>query len=656
MKREFAAYPLFVKDPFFSIWANDEEINRNNPVFWVGNKKILNGYIMADGRKLVFLGEGDGSFTQRYIRTEGFVTECAFTSDLLDLTVQFVSPLFPEDLTVLSCPVCYLKYDVVMKKEVEQATICFEAEERLCYDTVRDEERREAVTGTVTAFDGFECAVMGLERQLNLSCSRDLTGPDWGYWYISGETCSIEERDGRKYACGVNPLTEHGFFMIGFDDVVSINYFGRPLQGYYFREGKTICDAMQESYDHAEEIFRSCREHMEVYRKEWEPFGEEYVTLCNASLIQSIGAHKLVRDHVTGKTLFLSYECGSCGCIATLDVTYPSAPLFLRYNPELLRGMLYPIFEFAHKDVWVYPFAPHDVGIYPLVYGQYYALKSEGNKYVKGARYDTLPKVYADPVNKDYYDHNRQMPVEESANVLILTYAAYLCDGKEELIRQEFPIMQRWADYLSVHGKHPENQLCTDDFCGRKANNINLTIKAAVALYAFAQMCAAVGVEEAHSRYLKQARELASLVESYGEKFRHLPATFDDTDDTYSLKYNLAFDLFFGAGLFKKETYAREVSCYRENLHRYGVRLYSDINSTKSDWLAFVACFADDPKYREEIFSTITCHMRETAFRVPFGDWYDVEFPDKEESSLFRNRSVQGGIFMPVLIENKNRV
>ena len=83
MKREFAAYPLFVKDPFFSIWANDEEINRNNPVFWVGNKKILNGYIMADGRKLVFLGEGDGSFTQRYIRTEGFVTECAFTSDLL---------------------------------------------------------------------------------------------------------------------------------------------------------------------------------------------------------------------------------------------------------------------------------------------------------------------------------------------------------------------------------------------------------------------------------------------------------------------------------------------------------------------------------------------------------------------------------------------
>ncbi len=135
MKREFAAYPLFVKDPFFSIWADCEEINENHPIFWAGNKKILNGYVQAEDQKLVFLGEGDGSFTQTYIRTEGFVTECAFTSELLDLTVQFVSPLFLDDLTVLSCPVCYLKYDAVWKRPVKDASICFEAEERICYNT-----------------------------------------------------------------------------------------------------------------------------------------------------------------------------------------------------------------------------------------------------------------------------------------------------------------------------------------------------------------------------------------------------------------------------------------------------------------------------------------------------------------------------------------
>ena len=38
MKREFAAYPLFVKDPYFSLWANTETVNESAPVFWVGSR------------------------------------------------------------------------------------------------------------------------------------------------------------------------------------------------------------------------------------------------------------------------------------------------------------------------------------------------------------------------------------------------------------------------------------------------------------------------------------------------------------------------------------------------------------------------------------------------------------------------------------------
>ena len=370
MKREFSAYPLFVKDPFFSIWADNENINKTSPIFWVGNKKILNGYIIIGDKKMVFLGESDGSFEQLYIKTEGFTTECSFTSDILDLTVQFISPLFLDDLDVLSCPVCYLKYDVKLKKEIKDARICFEAEERIAYDTAKNEERKEETAGSVIDFGTFESAVIGLKRQLNLSYSQDEVGADWGYWHIAGETCAIEEREGRKYACATNSLKEQGFFMIGMDDVVSVNYFGRMLTGYYFRDGKTFCDAMQDAYDHAKDIFRRCDEYNHSYIKEWSKLGEEYVTLCNASLIQTIGAHKLVKDYESGDVLFLSHECGSCGCMATLDVTYPSSPLFLKYNPELVRCMLYPIFEFAHKKLWIYPFAPHDVGMFPLAYGQ----------------------------------------------------------------------------------------------------------------------------------------------------------------------------------------------------------------------------------------------------------------------------------------------
>ena len=90
-------------------------------------------------------------------------------------------------------------------------------------------------------------------------------------------------------------------------------------------------------------------------------YGGEYLKLCYASLRQSIAAHKAVADK-KGRLLFLSKECSSDGCIATVDVTYASMPLYLLYNPKLVAGMIYPIFDFARMPVWKEDFAPHDAG------------------------------------------------------------------------------------------------------------------------------------------------------------------------------------------------------------------------------------------------------------------------------------------------------
>ena len=153
--------------------------------------------------------------------------------------------------------------------------------------------------------------------------------------------------------------------------------------------------------------------------------GEDYALIVSAAYRQTIAAHKLVAD-LDGTPLFISKENDSNGCIGTLDVTYPSIPLFLKYNPELVLGMLRPIIKFAQSDAWKYEFTPHDVGQYPLANGQVYGLNKETGE----------------------LKEHMQMPVEECGNMLLMAAALLTCEKRPGLMMPHMDTLKTWAKYL----------------------------------------------------------------------------------------------------------------------------------------------------------------------------------------------------------------
>jgi hypothetical protein len=121
--------------------------------------------------------------------------------------------------------------------------------------------------------------------------------------------------------------------------------------------------------------------------------------------------------------------------------------------------------------------------------------------------------------------------------------------------------------------------------------------------------------------------------------------TFDQAD-TWSLKYNMVWDTMLGYGLFCETVKQNEIQLYLSKMNRYGVPLDCRSDYTKVDWLMWSTCITWDDHYFEQICRCIVNMLSETLDRVPFTDWY---YSSTADYHAFRNRSVVGGLFMPLL-------
>jgi len=423
---------------------------------------------------------------------------------------------------------------------------------------------------------------------------------------------------------GGQPVSRHA--LLAYTEDYAIEYLGRKLRPYWQRNGLTVEQMLAD----AESQYPALESRGDAFDRELtadleKTGGNAYAQLAILAYRQTLAAHGFAAD-VNGTPMLFPKENFSNGCISTVDVLYPSAPFFLFFNPLLLQAQLKPVLEYAALPRWKWPFAPHDLGTYPLADGQVYG----GGELTE----------------------DDQMPVEESGNLLILVAAMERELGNFDFARAYWPQFTQWAEYLREKGLDPSNQLSTDDFAGHLAHNANLSIKAIEALSAYAILARGVGKPEIGDEYSHLAADMAAKWQSMDLDGDHYKLAFDKPG-TWSQKYNLVWDQILDLKLFPPQVRQTELAFYLKHLNQFGLPLDNRADYTKLDWSVWTATLtdagkADEAEVYRQILERTQAWINEGPSRVPLTDWYDTK---TGKQMAFQARSVVGGVYIKALAD-----
>jgi hypothetical protein len=625
---------------------------------WTGSPQPIIGLARIDEETYRFMGaepSGVPVMQQTSLVVTPTRTIYTFTEKQVTLTATFFTPAFPKDLDVLSRPVTYLTFSVTTAVPHE-VTLMVDVNPVIAVNT-----RDEAVTWGRGRTAGLTVLSVGSRDQRVLNRPGDDLRIDWGYFRLAvpddqgarvaesasavrffTSTGELPEEDDldmprmpRDHAAHLAvalalgkvsnaPVVRH--ILLAYTEEYAIEYLGRRLRPYWQRNNETVQQMLRD----AETQYSTLVSRGESFDRDLTSDltaagGPGYAQIAILAYRQALAAHELAAD-ADGTPMLFPKENFSNGCISTVDVIYPSAPFFLFFNPTLLQAQLQPVMEYAALPRWKWPFAPHDLGTYPLADGQVYG-GGEASE-------------------------DDQMPVEESGNLLILVDALSREQNNWGFARQYWPQLTQWAEYLREKGLDPANQLSTDDFAGHLAHNANLSIKAIEALAAYSQMAEALGKTEVASEYSRLAQEMAAKWQTMAIDGDHYKLAFDNSG-TWSQKYNLVWDQILDLHLFPAAVRQTEIAFYLKHLNRFGLPLDNRRDYTKLDWEVWTATLADpaqpgSPDPFKALVDPIADWVNQGPTRVPLTDWYDAV---TGVQSGFQARSVVGGVYIKALAD-----
>ncbi|KAH9052374.1 hypothetical protein EDB87DRAFT_1722946, partial [Lactarius vividus] len=307
--------------------------------------------------------------------------------------------------------------------------------------------------------------------------------------------------------------------------------------------------------------------------------------------------------------------------VNAVETLYSAFPAFMYIDPELGGLFLEPLFRLQASPNYTSPYAAADLGLeYPNV--------TVGNPY-----------------------HNRG--VEQSGNMLIMTYAHARASGDGSLISRYYSLLTSWADYLSNSTLLNHDQSSADELSTN--NQTNLAIKGIIALEAMSKMSSIIEQTADVDKYSVLAASLYTQWKSLSlASDQHLFATYGQAD-SWTLGYNLFADVWLGTGVVESSVYSNH-STFVENLtststfSHFGLpvdSLGSDLSASVSSWNLFVAAMTPNQSLRTELISRV--HNR-ASYNTSAG-----VFPLNYDSTsgtaiLGRASPAQGAMYAPLAL------
>ena len=373
-------------------------------------------------------------------------TYYTFACGPVELDLVFTAPMLIDDLDLLSMPINYVSYQVrSVDRKQHDVQFYLSATPEMAVDKVN----QPTISTLLSNKNGMDYVRTGTIEQPILAKTGDNISIDWGYFYMpavngtvalagsevmdktfieTGKLALSKDRiESRKasempilaYVHDFGKITDaSSFTMLGYDEIDDIEYMYHRYKGYWARHGKTIFQAFDELKRDYSVIMDKCRAFdKRIYDDALAAGNVKYAEILSGSYRHVIAAHKLFEDN-EGHLLFFSKENNSDGCVNTVDLTYPEAPLFLVYNPELQKAMMTSIFEYSYTGRWIKPFAAHDLGFYPKANGQTYPT---------------------------------DMPVEEAGNMLILAAMISKLDGNTNYVNKYWNVIKHDGRYYLTY-------------------------------------------------------------------------------------------------------------------------------------------------------------------------------------------------------------